>query len=434
MLAVLMGYNRQPAKCYTHEVMNPMTPVKDQGEGNLCWVYAMLAAIETEHLRWGDSVNLSPAYIEKKLELEPQAPKSHRGMGATLIALIQKHGIVGYDAMRRADKPAPRFVFMLGAEYTPQEFARSVCAPDEYVHLTSIANKPYGQEIVFDEPDNWLRSRFLNIPIDTLLEKTIRAVRQHHGVCWESRQHAMAIVGLAHDEQGNKYFVMKNSWGTNRPYNGLEYLSFSQFKKQTLAVEMTREAFRGEQEWRLVWSDEFTDNGRPDPATWNFERGFVRNHEAQWYQEQNAWQQDGLLIIEARREQGRPNPTYQPDSHQWGRQRKTIDYTSACLTTQGKRTFLYGRLEVSARIPTASGAWPAIWTLGSGLPWPSCGEVDMMEFYRINGVPHILANAAWGNDELYQAVWNSRKVPFTHFTDRDPSWSQRFHLWRMDWD
>ena len=188
------------------------------------------------------------------------------------------------------------------------------------------------------------------------------------------------------------------------------------------------------QEWRLVWSDEFTDKGRPDSATWNFERGFVRNHEAQWYQEQNAWQEDGLLIIEARREQGRPNPTYQPNSRQWARQRKDIDYTSACLTTQGKRTFLYGRLEVAARIPTASGAWPAIWTLGSDLPWPSCGEIDVMEFYRINDVPHILANAAWGSDEPYQAVWNSSKVAFAHFNDHDPLWAQHFHVWRMDWD
>ena len=188
------------------------------------------------------------------------------------------------------------------------------------------------------------------------------------------------------------------------------------------------------QQWQLVWSDEFSRDGRPDEATWNFEQGFQRNHEAQWYQADNAWQQDGLLIIEARREHDRPNPTYRPDSRQWGRQRKTIDYTSACLTTMGKREFLYGRLEVSARIPTGGGAWPAIWTLGSGMPWPSCGEIDIMEYYRIGGQPHILANAAWGNDQPYAAVWNSRKVPYTHFTQRDPDWAQRFHLWRMDWD
>ena len=183
-----------------------------------------------------------------------------------------------------------------------------------------------------------------------------------------------------------------------------------------------------------MWSDEFTQAGRPDDSTWNYEQGFVRNHEAQWYQPQNAWQQDGLLIIEARREQGLPSPVYRPGSRHWAAQRKTIDYTSACLTTQGKHTFLYGRLEVSARIPTAGGSWPAIWTLGSGMPWPSCGEVDLMEYYRINGRPHILANAAWGSDSPYQPVWNSSRTPFTHFTSRDPMWAQRFHVWRMDWD
>lgn len=186
-------------------------------------------------------------------------------------------------------------------------------------------------------------------------------------------------------------------------------------------------------EWRLVWSDEFDGMGRPDATTWNFERGFVRNHEAQWYQEENAWQEDGLLIIEARKEQ-KPNPTYRKNGRYWGQHREQIEYTSACLTTMGKREFLYGRLEVSARIPTSGGAWPAIWTLGSGMEWPSCGEVDLMEYYPINGKPHILANVAWGDDEHFHAVWNSRKVPFTHFTSRDAAWAQQFHTWRMDWD
>lgn len=187
------------------------------------------------------------------------------------------------------------------------------------------------------------------------------------------------------------------------------------------------------QEWRLVWSDEFTRDGRPDSTVWNYEHGFVRNHEAQWYQAGNAFQQDGLLVIEARRED-LPNPTYRPGSRNWGRQRERIGYTSACLTTQGKRDFLYGRLEVSARIPTAGGAWPAIWTLGSGMEWPSCGEIDLMEYYRIGDMPHILANVAWGDDRPHHAVWNSQRIPFTHFTGRDPQWAQHFHVWRMDWD
>ena len=104
---LLLGCARQEPQQFTHEVLNRMTPVKDQGKSQTCWIYAMLAAIETEHLAWGDSVNLSPYYIEKMLEQEPQAPESKRGMGATLLRLIQKYGIVGYDAMRKVETPAP---------------------------------------------------------------------------------------------------------------------------------------------------------------------------------------------------------------------------------------------------------------------------------------------------------------------------------------
>lgn len=230
-------------KHYTHEVLNRMTPIKDQGESQTCWIYAMLAAIETEHLSWGDSVNLSPYYIEKKMEQEPNFPGSKRGMGKTLLHLIQKYGIVGYDAMRTVDTPAPRYVFMAGAEYTAQEFARSVCRPDEYIALTANAEEPYYQDVDIDLPDNWMHDRFYNIPMDSLLAKTIRAVKQHHGVCWESKGHAMAIVGIAHDDEGRKYFIMKNSWGTDGPYGGLEYISYKFFRKKTVAVEMTKEAY-----------------------------------------------------------------------------------------------------------------------------------------------------------------------------------------------
>ena len=187
------------------------------------------------------------------------------------------------------------------------------------------------------------------------------------------------------------------------------------------------------QEWELVWSDEFNGQGEPDKEVWNFERGFVRNQEDQWYQKENAFMQDGVLVIEARKEH-RPNPTYDPESRHWGRKREFIEYSSACITSARKKMFLYGRMEVRAKIPVAGGAWPAIWTLGSGVEWPSCGEIDVMEYYRIGGVPHILANAAWGNDRKYDAVWNSKKIPYSHFTDKDSLWAEKFHVWRMDWD
>lgn len=237
-LVLTVGCGWQEPKHFTHEVLNRMTPIKDQGESEICWAYAMLAAIETEHLSWGDSVNLSPYYIEKMMEKESAAPKNKHGMGVTLIRLIQKYGIVGYDAMRTVETPVPQWVFMLGAAYTPQEFARSVCAPNEYIALTSTDREPYYKKVDIDQPANWLHDRFYNIPMDTLLTKTEQAVREHHGVCWESKEHAMAIVGIAHDDSGEPFFIMKNSWGTEDPYKGLTYLSFEDFRDQTLAIEM----------------------------------------------------------------------------------------------------------------------------------------------------------------------------------------------------
>lgn len=185
--------------------------------------------------------------------------------------------------------------------------------------------------------------------------------------------------------------------------------------------------------WELVWSDEFNRDGKPDTAYWNYEQGFVRNYEDQWYQPDNAWQTGGLLVIEGRKER-LANPEYNAGSDDWRHGREFAEYTSASLNTAGKVDFLYGRLEVRARIPVGGGAWPAIWTLGNDMEWPSCGEIDIMECYPVDGEPSILANAAWGRDRRFDAEWDSSHTPLSHFTAKDKDWASKFHVWRMDWD
>ena len=189
-----------------------------------------------------------------------------------------------------------------------------------------------------------------------------------------------------------------------------------------------------ENDWRLVWSDEFETDGPLDSSVWNFEQGYARNEEAQWYQQDNAICRNGYLIIEARKEKDRKNPLYVAGSKDWRKKREFVEYTSSSVTTAGKKEFLYGRFEIKARIPVAKGAWPAIWALGRDMEWPSCGEIDIMEYYQIKGVPHILANAAWGTDRQWHAHWDSQATPYSHFTDKDPDWASKFHIWRMDWD
>lgn len=185
--------------------------------------------------------------------------------------------------------------------------------------------------------------------------------------------------------------------------------------------------------WDLVWHDEFNKDGVPDSAFWSFEEGFVRNKELQWYQAGNAVCKDGVLIIEGRKERMK-NPDYDSESSSWRTNREFAEYTSASIRTRGKQEFLYGRFEMRAKIPVVSGAWPAFWTLGTQNSWPSCGEIDIMEYYRIGGEPHILANAAWGAKRGDVPEWNSAKLPYSKFTAKDIDWAGKFHIWRMDWD
>ena len=181
------------------------------------------------------------------------------------------------------------------------------------------------------------------------------------------------------------------------------------------------------EEYKLVWSDEFEADGEPDQKHWVYEYGFVRNQELQWYQTDNAFCQKRMLVIEGRR-QHKPNPNYQKGSNDWRKNRPFVEYTSSCLTTRGLHSWKYGIFEVKARIRTQNGLWPAIWFLGVEGEWPSCGEIDMMEYYQGN----ILANACWGTQQRWQAKWNVSTKPLSFFSD--PKWDQNFHLWRMDWN
>ncbi len=179
-------------------------------------------------------------------------------------------------------------------------------------------------------------------------------------------------------------------------------------------------------DYELVWSDEFSIDGRPDTSKWRYEAGFVRNHELQWYQPENAWCEGGRLIIEARKEQ-RPNPNFEQGSRDWKKNRPTIDYTSSCLLTRKTASWQYGRFEMRGKIDVRSGLWPAWWTLGVSRRWPGNGEIDIMEFYR----GHLLANIACLNRDGYSAKWYGKKYRTDSMGGK--TWADQFHVWRMDW-
>lgn len=195
----------------------------------------------------------------------------------------------------------------------------------------------------------------------------------------------------------------------------------------TLAQEQPTAGSAGENDgYRLVWADEFNKNGKPDPRNWNYEKGFVRNEEKQWYQEDNAWCENGLLIIEGRKE-NKPNPQYRKNSADWRQNRKKIVYTSSSLSTAGKQRWQYGRFVMRAKIDVSAGLWPAWWTLGAKGEWPANGEIDIMEYYG----GKILANIAVGTQKRYSASWHSKTKSIRELGGG--KWAAEFHVWRMDW-
>ncbi len=179
--------------------------------------------------------------------------------------------------------------------------------------------------------------------------------------------------------------------------------------------------------YELVWSDEFNYTGALDTNKWSHELGFKRNREEQWYQRDNAYCRNGLLIIEAKKEQ-RDHPGFLKGSKDWITSRKNIKYTSASINTLGKQSWQYGIFEIRARIPVGEGLWPAFWTLGTSKEWPSNGEIDIMEYYRGN----ILANIATGTDQRWKAHWFGKTKAVKDLGGK--AWAEQFHIWRMVWD
>ena len=164
-------------------------------------------------------------------------------------------------------------------------------------------------------------------------------------------------------------------------------------------------------EWELTWSDEFTYTGKPDDAFWGYENGYVRNRELQYYTDnlQNVKVGDGHCTFEARLETG--------DS-----------ITSASINTKNKVDFLYGRIEVRAKLPTGRGTWPAIWLLGTNISdvgWPDCGEIDIMENVGFDP-DKIHANI---HTASYNHVLGTNKGSYIEV--RDP-WKD-FHVYALEW-
>jgi len=159
--------------------------------------------------------------------------------------------------------------------------------------------------------------------------------------------------------------------------------------------------------WQLIWSDEF-DSTAVNTSNWNFETGGGGwgNNEQEYYQPNNATVADGNLVITVKKETVQNNL-----------------YTSARMTTKGKKEFIYGKIEARIKMPSAQGLWPAFWMLGANINtvnWPACGETDIME--HINTDSLIYGTIHWDNNGHAQYGGKTATAP------------SDYHIYSIEWD
>jgi bleomycin hydrolase len=186
-------------------------------------------------------------------------------------------------------------------EQTPIEFKNHTeFNTNDYYEITSYSDEPYYEKIILKIPDNWSRDQYYNVPLDEMIKIMDHALMNGYSVCWdgdvsektfshqngvaiipekdyydlsederdalytkivkeraitqEMRQktfnnytttddHLMHITGIAYDQNGNKYYKTKNSWGTkSNDYGGYLYMSESYVKLKTVAYMVHKEA------------------------------------------------------------------------------------------------------------------------------------------------------------------------------------------------
>ena len=170
--------------------------------------------------------------------------------------------------------------------------------------------------------------------------------------------------------------------------------------------------------YTLVWNDEF-EGSSLNENDWNYEigAGGWGNNELQYYRKENTTVKDGFLSIEAKKQSAGSSM-----------------YTSSRLTTQRKRNFKYGRVDIRAALPEGQGMWPALWMLGesfSTVGWPACGEIDIMEMIggTSNGRSDKTTHGTihWeGNNKDHASYGNSKTI--------SKKLSEEFHVYSIVWN
>lgn len=172
-------------------------------------------------------------------------------------------------------------------------------------------------------------------------------------------------------------------------------------------------------QYTLVWNDEFDYSGLPNPNKWSYDTDGNSNgwgnNEAEYYTSgriENSEVKNGNLYITAIKEN-----------------MNGFKYTSARLVTRQKGDWLYGRVEVRAKLPDGRGMWPAIWMLSTDWAyggWPASGEIDIME--NVGYDPYKIVASA--HTQQYNHVQGTQKNATTIISDCYTN----FHVYALEWE
>ena len=194
--------------------------------------------------------------------------------------------------------------------------------------------------------------------------------------------------------------------------------------------------------WAMVWSDEF-DSDQIDASKWGFDTDCWGggNEERQCYTDkpENAAIEDGKLVITARKEKatGPALPPYLRSSAEDPEAKTTKPFTSARMTTKGKASWRYGRIDVRAKLPLGQGIWPAIWMLpedNSYGSWATSGEIDILEAVNLgvacDKCPGGVENTILGTLH-FGGAWPDNEFSSTKVTL--PGSLDNFHTYSIIW-
>ncbi len=192
------------------------------------------------------------------------------------------------DVLNKYLGHAPQEFTYNNARYTAKEYAEKFMPlrASDYLELTSYDHLPFGQSVILRIPANWRGKGYLNLPLEQFIETIDKAINSGFSLVWDGDigpdggfkdngyvtlkgeyqtlptitqkerqsafdrkttqdEHNMHLVGMTYDSSGEKFYILKNTWGSNWGVDGLWYLSENYFRLRTISVTVHRDGIYG---------------------------------------------------------------------------------------------------------------------------------------------------------------------------------------------